>query len=80
MRTDNYREHLEKPADAVRTSAGGVLESAGQGEAEAHEGRATDIEDGGETVGDNWVSAQCSSVFTGREIVSTDLPADWLTD
>ena len=68
LQTDASRKHSGKPADAVCTSASRLFESARQGEAEAHESRATDAKDVGEAttdakdVGeatrDNWVSAQ----------------------
>jgi hypothetical protein len=54
--TTACREHSGQPADAVCTSAGRVRQPAGQGEAEAHEGRATDAEVDGEAAGDHWVS------------------------
>lgn len=68
MQADDCREHTGKPADPVRTSAGGMLEPPGEGETEADESRATHPEDRGEAAGDNWVSAQCSNVFDGNKL------------
>ena len=58
VQTYACRKHPGKPADAVCTSASRLLESARQGEAEAHESRATDAKDVGQATRDNWVSAQ----------------------